>query len=1564
MKNKTKLVLAVAALCTVALVVGVIIFESADLTVTFDLNYSEASGASDEQKIERGGLAEEPESPERDGYHFVGWFTEKQPESLEGKFVFEDTPVKKSICLYAVWRLDSAIFAEYAAVAGVDTDGDRLSDEYEDKIGTDKNKPDTDGDGADDYTETAILAYDPKNPDTDGNGVLDGIEDADGDGLANGKEQDLGTHLLLSDTDFDGVDDGKEIELAFDPLKSDTDGDGAKDGYELHKGTDAKVADSFFTETASAGVVGENGDITVTVEALVKGDIAGTVSVRAVADGEYAAISRTVPGYMGNTFELKAAGDIESAEVTFEYDSSVWKTGEGFKPGILYFNEQTGAFEIVESHLAEDGKIVAKLEHFSFYAPVNVAEYETRNKDHIPHDPSKSSYHIKDHYEDIYNGKIPLLDGSYKFVGYDLSVNNDYDGDGLKNSEEISIVVSPDGFLAIRMISDPTLEDSDLDGIPDGKDVLPLEFSLSGPADLRALMNNDLFASSLMCDQIYGNSSKYTWNEMFSALGVLDHGTQKAVFKEVWLEYMASYCDNFLSEAKAMEYIKIESTSYLAAIDSITNEIVDFQKNWLANPVNDVALDTHIKLLRTRRDALRAKDYAAYVDYAKDHNWAVRIKKNTTELVPETLSTTVEFIGITFSAANELKDTWDKVAEMNANMEIYNSCVAIFRDIYNTQGADDAARKAAGEMMIAFSENASDFSRGFWAGLDDKATQYTWKIIYNAASLVLNTTPVGKAVQWSAELLVGLGTDRAYAQNQVIANEYMLRSAASLLYDSIQYKDGVYLPKANADTTVVYSLLSHICNLRLNGERLYSSIRDSKEYIMGKVDDVTGYADGVGVSISQALVDKCKLLGDPNVMLKLTHDGNSEVQPDFFIYVNGVQQAFVKHFGNKYEMHLDSGKTYNITVIGVWGKELWGVHQVQKTVTIKAGEENKIEMHVPITNQGVRLHCLHVEDKDTGMELVGTTFVFRNKNGSGNACFYWNNPNGLHGDISTNIYIPQGDYTVQISKPGYTALTTQLSVSPSFEVKHMTFKLSKDMSGTVVGKVVDVNGKPVAGAAVAIVTADGAFVSSGHSGTGGEFSLGGEISSLKSYYIRCAANSFKETQKKAYVNGALSDNTVVLEPLVDPNAAMLGSGTAEDPYQVRTAQHLDMVRNDLKAHYIQMNDIDLSVFENFLPIGKADPGGVTLGVHSKYYDYGAAWFEGSYDGNGFVIRGLKIDQTELDCVGLFSGVSEIGKLQNIIIEDAFVYVDKAETDYVSFFEEYGILYNINVGVLVGTSYGRIENCAVSGNLTAVNGCRAMAGGVAGRASSVIGCDSRVNIYAKANRNYRFGNVFGEVYCGGIVGFTHAISSAVKECRNYGDVCANGGRYVDVGGISGHMGYVVNCINYGNVIGKSDIESMSVKTELNIGGIVGYDYSGYTGNSINLGSVTSECVAGSAKEFVIKTGGIIGKSGLFGNGSVVDCLNGGKIIDCVFVEKTNADGSPIKYEKSIEAHRIVGDLGGYNRDKHRGNYSLKATIVCGELPRDLRKQNEFNGEDIPEQEFDRRLKALEAIIEQK
>lgn len=127
-----------------------------------------------------------------------------------------------------------------------DTDRDGLTDDYEDKIGTDPNNPDTDGDGLKDGEEVNAYKTDPLNPDTDGDGLKDGEEvrtystnplnpDTDGDGLRDGEEVNTyATNPNNADTDADGLGDGDEVrDYATDPLNSDSDGDSLSDGEEV-----------------------------------------------------------------------------------------------------------------------------------------------------------------------------------------------------------------------------------------------------------------------------------------------------------------------------------------------------------------------------------------------------------------------------------------------------------------------------------------------------------------------------------------------------------------------------------------------------------------------------------------------------------------------------------------------------------------------------------------------------------------------------------------------------------------------------------------------------------------------------------------------------------------------------------------------------------------------------------------------------------------------------------------------------------------------------------------------------------------------------------------------------------------------------------------------------------------------------------------------------------------------------------------------------------------------------------------------------------------------------------
>lgn len=62
--------------------------------------------------------------------------------------------------------------------------------------------------------------------------------DADGDGLSDDREAELGTDPVAADSDDDGVMDAMELDLGTDPLNPDTDGDRFLDGAELERGTD------------------------------------------------------------------------------------------------------------------------------------------------------------------------------------------------------------------------------------------------------------------------------------------------------------------------------------------------------------------------------------------------------------------------------------------------------------------------------------------------------------------------------------------------------------------------------------------------------------------------------------------------------------------------------------------------------------------------------------------------------------------------------------------------------------------------------------------------------------------------------------------------------------------------------------------------------------------------------------------------------------------------------------------------------------------------------------------------------------------------------------------------------------------------------------------------------------------------------------------------------------------------------------------------------------------------------------------------------------------------------
>ena len=126
----------------------------------------------------------------------------------------------------------------------LDTDNDGLGDADEERMGTDPNNPDTDGDLLLDGYEFFIFGCDPSNPDTDGDGISDSVE------IGIGQTDPTIPDSFSLDSDIDAIPDNFESILGTDPLNPDTDSDGWHDGFEVGVGSNPRSHDVFIQETA------------------------------------------------------------------------------------------------------------------------------------------------------------------------------------------------------------------------------------------------------------------------------------------------------------------------------------------------------------------------------------------------------------------------------------------------------------------------------------------------------------------------------------------------------------------------------------------------------------------------------------------------------------------------------------------------------------------------------------------------------------------------------------------------------------------------------------------------------------------------------------------------------------------------------------------------------------------------------------------------------------------------------------------------------------------------------------------------------------------------------------------------------------------------------------------------------------------------------------------------------------------------------------------------------------------------------------------------------------------
>lgn len=116
--------------------------------------------------------------------------------------------------------------------------------------------------------------------------------------------------------------------------------------------------------------------------------------------------------------------------------------------------------------------------------------------------------------------------------------------------------------------------------------------------------------------------------------------------------------------------------------------------------------------------------------------------------------------------------------------------------------------------------------------------------------------------------------------------------------------------------------------------------------------------------------------------------------------------------------------------------------------------------------------------------------------------------------------------------------------------------------------------------------------------------------------------------------------------LAEGTAFAGGSGTADDPYQIATAEQLQAMTENLSASYVLTADIDLSDVTSWSPVGAFLPDASDAEGETPDAAYA---FTGSFDGQSHVISNLNAVGTDVNG-GLF-GVVANATISNVTFEN-------------------------------------------------------------------------------------------------------------------------------------------------------------------------------------------------------------------------------------------------------------------------------------------------------------------------
>ena len=331
---------------------------------------------------------------------------------------------------------------------------------------------------------------------------------------------------------------------------------------------------------------------------------------------------------------------------------------------------------------------------------------------------------------------------------------------------------------------------------------------------------------------------------------------------------------------------------------------------------------------------------------------------------------------------------------------------------------------------------------------------------------------------------------------------------------------------------------------------------------------------------------------------------------------------------------------------------------------------------------------------------------------------------------------------------------------------------------------------------------------------------------------------------------AAADNSAPAEANDKATLFAGGTGTAEDPWQISTAEQLYRIHDDLTAHYILIADIDLSAYENWTPIGAFQSlSDAPEDAEVPHPDYA---FTGTFNGDGHTISNLTVSSDAPMGAGLFgcaagteNGAAYIRNftLKNVNVSGFYLVGGAVGLQFMNcpvsdihLVGENTLTGMQGIGGIVGTGFDLISNCSATADIVVQGDDGACAGLIAGGTtmSSVKNCEvTDGKIIAEGNATWGFGAL-----CGAPWG-----AAEITDCKVSGTVITVSGENNRlVGGLVG-FGGTYDPTAPAQITGCTveDVTIIVSETTDSVGGLIGAGKEMMEGSEVMSSFKISDCV---------------------------------------------------------------------------------------------------------------------------